>query len=442
MTQSDLVVRFIPDLNMVVGCQNLADLYPRMKKRRPIVEAALMKDGSYWGTSLPELLEDIETELTINENLLIEAGEASVGPVIGYRPTAGANLKNVRWEPKMLLPLDNPNDDVKVITVPANVDYAIQQQQNLIGYAERLTGLSDMNVGRASDRPNAPRTARQTVALLDEGNIRLNLDIQVLRDDLTAILRYIWALDSQFSPPQVFYRVTESRPNGLYDSARGFGKMTAKERGGRYDFEIKFATGAHSREARKEALIELTTQALAMPLVQTNPNAQWKLMEGLFKAYGIFDWAEYIPMPPELDLPCAPETEFPRMLQGEMVHVHPMDLDDKHIQLHTKDVESEMKAPIEDRDMEAVKMMSYHIKEHMESKAQKEQQQAVQAGMAVIAGLAGNGEEGQGGAGQSQQGQPQPQTPPGDNGAAAQALLQGQGPMSGQALEDAPQGQF
>jgi hypothetical protein len=305
----------------------------------------------------------------------------------------------MRWEPRMLLPVDNPADDIQVLQFKPDVTYAVTQQQNLIGYAERLTGISDQNLGRTSDRPNQPRTARQTVALLDEGNIRGSLDVTTFRDDLTAILRYIWALDSQYSPPQVFYRVTERRPNGLYDSARGFGKMTAKERAGRYDFEIKFATGAHSREARKQSALEIAQLLLTVPIVATNPQAQWKIADKLCKAHEIYDFASMVQKPPELPMPMAPEDEFPKMLQGEIVKVHPLDDHPTHIETHKQAVTMEMRADAPDRDYDAIHQMLYHITEHEEAAVQQAQQQQLMAGLQALGTALAPMMEGQGGAG-------------------------------------------
>lgn len=400
--RTEIVVRVFPALGNegIGGAQSLVEMYPKMRKRRPFVEAAVVKDGSYWSPGLPELLEDIEQELTVSENLLIDAGEIAVGPLIFMKPHAAANMEATRYEPKMMIPVDDPQRDVNVVNVNPNMNYVLAHQQNLIGFAERVTGINDMNSGRQSDRPNAPRTARQTVALLDEGNIRVNLDLTTLRDDLSKMLRYIWDLDTQYAPPEVFYRVTDRRAKGLFDKNK-FGKMTAKERGGRYDFDIKFATSSHSREARKQALLEMTQIFMTIPLFAQNPNAQWKWINKLCESYGIYNFAEMVQKPPDLPLPMAPEDEWPKILQGDEVHVHPGDNHQVHMDLHTKAIADEMEASPKDRDLAAIRQMMYHIQEHQVGLVQQQKQQQVMAGLnalgSVLGTVIGTAQGGQGG---------------------------------------------
>ncbi len=45
--ESGLVVRYLPELNRVVGVQDLMELYPKKRFRRPFVESSMTKDGSY-----------------------------------------------------------------------------------------------------------------------------------------------------------------------------------------------------------------------------------------------------------------------------------------------------------------------------------------------------------------------------------------------------------
>src|SRR5579875_3376529 len=46
--ERDVLVKYIPDLNLVVGIQDLRQLYPASPEVRPFVEASYQKDGSYW----------------------------------------------------------------------------------------------------------------------------------------------------------------------------------------------------------------------------------------------------------------------------------------------------------------------------------------------------------------------------------------------------------
>lgn len=377
--ESELVVRYCPELNLVIGVQDLAEMYPRKKDRRPFVEASLVKDGSYWCPGFGELLEWLQNELSANHNLFTEAGQFSVGPVIFYKPASGFDPETVRFQPGMSIASDDPNG-IKVVTLAANSEYPLAKEQTVLGYAERVTGISDMSMGRSIDRPNAPRTARQTLALLQEGDIRASLELSALREDWGLILQHIWELCQDYAPERMFFRVTEEDADGLFDTKNGFGYMTADERGGRYDFDLKFATSAASKETKKQDTLALYQLDLQNPLIAQNPRALWMLLDKVHRVFGDDDFADLIPEPPDLGLPKNPREEWAMILQGEDVHVNPMDNDQLHLLDHNKRLQDAKGDP--DRDEQAMQAMVLHVMEHMQQLQQKKMMQAMVSSLA------------------------------------------------------------
>lgn len=298
MGQIDLLVRVIPEANLVIGIQDLAAIYPKVRKRRPFVEISLIKDGSYWCPSFPELLEDMEDELTANFNNTTEAVERSVGPLIFYVPGGGFDPQSFKYEPNTAIAVENINN-VKVVEMQVNSRGAIERDHTIISMAERTTGITDMNIGRASDRPNAPKTARQTLALMEEGNVRISLDTTVLRSDLKEVLSRIWSIDTMYSPDQVFFKVVEDQDEVGFDLQEGGAMITAAERMGQFDFHLKFADSVHSREAKKQEAMTMYQMDLGNPLIANDPHALWaiskKVHEAVFKD---FNFADLVPEPP------------------------------------------------------------------------------------------------------------------------------------------------
>lgn len=361
--ESELVVRYIPELSLIVGVQDLAQMYPRMKKRRPFVEAALTKDGSYWGPSYGELLEDIEKELTVNHNLGNKAGEMSVGPVIVYRPAAGFDPEEFEYSPNTAIASDDPSG-VKLLEFKANLEYPITKEQTMIAYSERVTGQTDQTIGRAIDRPNAPRTARQTLALLEEGDVRASLDMSVLREDWGEIIEHFWHLEQMYGNERTFFRVTEEDSGGLFEVSRGGAYMKRDELEENYDFSLKFATNAYSKEQNKQNQLSLYQLDLQNPLVAQNPRALWLVLDKIHRAFGDDRFSDCIPEPPDLGLPVRPQEEWTRALQGEEIHVNPMDNDQLHLMDHNKRLAQAQADP--DRDQEAYNAMVRHAMDHME----------------------------------------------------------------------------
>jgi len=374
--EADWVVRFIPGMKEIVGCQDLLELYPKMRKRRPFVESTLIKDGTYRPKGFGALLEDLEDEATANSRLFQAAGELSVWPIIFFKPGSGMKPGAFKMSPGDAIPTEDPTS-VNVVKLMPNLDFAIARQQDIFATAERVTGITDQSLGRAVDRPNAPRTATGQLALIEEGNVRAYLDSTILREDMEQILGDFWDLDCDLVPqtePGLFFRVTEEQANGLFDVKQGGAFMTPKEFGGRYDFRLKFATSVWARNAKKQEFLAFYQACMMNPLCQQNPMALWQLLNLLAKNFDI-DFQDIIPKPPELDQPKTPEQEWTEMLEGETVQVNPQDHDDLHLQQHYQQVEDARKDP--DRDVQAIGLMVKHILDHQSQKRTKMLMQAL-----------------------------------------------------------------
>jgi hypothetical protein len=378
MRQHDFVVRYLWDLRQVIGLQSLEQLYPTKKKRRPFVESAMMADGTYWSAGLPELLINLEDELKANHNQATEAGQLAINPPIGYRPASGMNPETFKVEPGLAIPLDNPQTDVFQIQIGANMDIATWKEQTILAYGERLTGRSDMHLGRQSDRPNAPRTGVQTQMLLEAGNVRVSLDKKVLREDMAEVLSHFWDLEYMFSPEETFFRVTEEDAEGLFPVNNGGSILTLEDRDGRYDFRLNFANSVWSREAKKQMSLARYQLDLQNPLIVSDPVALWEVTNEAHEALGDPNFASLVARPPAPDRPIDPKDEWVKLLHGEEIHVNPLDNDMLHLTRHMQDLKrAETNSEGATGDPDAIKKLILHYRDHIAQLQAKKLQQAV-----------------------------------------------------------------
>lgn len=167
-----------------------------------------------------------------------------------------------------------------------------------------------------------------------EANVRSALDTRLLRHEAGTILQHFWQLDTNFAPKSVFFRVTEEDAGGLFRVRHGGAELMRSDREGRFDFRLKFATSAVSREIRRERALQLYQLDIQNPLVASNPRALWMITNRVRREFGDNRFEEIIPEPPDTELSIAPKEEFARIQQGEEIEVRPLDNDQQHITAH------------------------------------------------------------------------------------------------------------
>jgi hypothetical protein len=378
MHQHDFVVRFLWDLRLVIGVQDLAELYPLKKNRRPFVESSMMADGTYWSPGLPELLSDLEDELRANHNQATEASQLAMNPPLGYRPASGFDPETFKVEPGLAIPLNDPKNDLFQFQIHADMGIATWKEQCVLAYGERLTGMSDMHLGRQSDRPNAPRTGIQTQQLLEEGNVRISLDTKVLREDMSVVLAHFWDLEYMFASPNQFFRVTEEDAGGLFPVNNGGSILSLEDRDGRYDFRLQFANSVYSREAKKQQSLARYQLDLQNPLVVNNPLALWEVTRLAHEALGDPNFEDLVPKPAAPDMPIDPKTEWINLLHGDEIHVNPQDNDQLHLTRHMRDLQqAEKDQGGAAKDPDAIKQLMLHYRDHIAQLQHKKLEQAL-----------------------------------------------------------------
>jgi hypothetical protein len=375
MDESEILVHYCLELNRCIGVQSLAEIYPKARHKRPFGEIALNEDGTYWTMGLGEILERIGDELSANHNLFTDAGEFSVGPVIFAAPESGLNAKNFRYEPKTIITTEHP-EKINVVRMQADLSYPLAKEHAMMAMAERVTGQSEQSLGRSSDRPNAPRTASGQVLLAEMGNLRASLDTMFFRTHLEDHLRHIWALEQQFAPEGLFFRVTEEELPGTAVQ-NGFGQMEHADYKNEFDFTLKFAPSPWAKEAQGQKDLQLYQLDLANPLIVQNPKALWAVTNKMHKALGDDSFADTVPAPPDMGNPVDPKTEWTMILQGDLPEVNPMDNDDLHLADHARRLQIAEGAP-----PEAISAMQAHMQEHLAQRGQKALMQQMVTSMA------------------------------------------------------------
>jgi hypothetical protein len=148
-----------------------------------------------------------------------------------------------------------------------------------------------------------------------------------------------------------------------------------EDRDGRYDFKLEFASSVWSKEVKKEMALARYQLDLQNPLIVQNPRALWSVTRDVHEALGDPNFADLVPEPPAPDIPVDPKVEWTRMLEGEDVHVNPLDNDELHMVRHSQDFERAQRTPGTDPD--AIVKLHAHYLAHIVQLQQKKINQAV-----------------------------------------------------------------
>lgn len=317
---TEVVAFYQPDIHEILGAARLVDIFP--DGRRPFLLSQAVRDvNKIWGIGDCETLEPISREMDALHGLAMDAGAGSIGPVIFYTPGGGYNPEKHKIEPWTAIPCADPNSVKTVNLGQINLGPYMLLDQKLLGFSERVTGVTDPQMGRQSSQPNAPRTLGQQQILQGESSILMLLGIRLERETIRELFQRIWEMDKRWLQKPTFFRVTEEDPGDV---------LTEEDMQGEYDFDIGPVTMTSNRSQR----LQESMQAL-MLLQQSNmPPAYASLLKKIIVRLGHPDVAKFIPDMEKMKPPDTPEEENVRMLQGETVHVHPMDQHQQHIAIH------------------------------------------------------------------------------------------------------------
>jgi hypothetical protein len=143
-----------------------------------------------------------------------------------------ATLANTRWFlgkrgvvkadtriwPGRMLTTPNPESDIKVMQMGEVYNSMRQLEVSVMAYAERRSGISDYSLGRESSAIGDRATATGTLAIIQEGNRRFDLNVRDMRESYGAIGRMLFELNHQYRPKGLSY-VTQGPQGAMTEFA-------------------------------------------------------------------------------------------------------------------------------------------------------------------------------------------------------------------------------
>lgn len=210
-----------------------------------------------YGLSFAEVIRGIQDEANTMHNQRVDYGTIQNLPFFFYRASSTLAPFPARLRPGEGVPIDNPATDINIPHWQGSPAFGQQEEALLLQYWERVTGLTDLSLGRQPTRVGATRTAAGTSQLLSESGLRQKTALEEFQRFWTGIFEDVLALYQEYLPAGKEFRVTGRLPEYIRLKDRS-------EIQGRYDIRLTMTTQTMNRVvAREDATTVL--QALLNP---------------------------------------------------------------------------------------------------------------------------------------------------------------------------------
>jgi hypothetical protein len=213
--------------------------------------------------------------------MAINTAEVTLIPWFFYTDASGLQKhkgKDGRPGKKLAPGMGIKVDSTKDIVFPrfaVNPDHFHNWINLWVSFWERLLSIGDLQVGRQGDKS---RTATETMAVIQEGNVKHNYQSMSVRTEFLAVIRTIYDLYYQYMPlEKTFLQNGEQVPIRRSDMRR----------------PVKFRLTGSTDQSNK--LIERKEKEDFYQLTGADPNVNpVKRVEELVKAYGHSDPSEWV----------------------------------------------------------------------------------------------------------------------------------------------------
>lgn len=357
----ETVAYWQPETDLLLGASRLVDINP--DGRRGFIKSEMVRNlGSFWGKGLPEFLESINNEMDSHHNSMTGAADLAINPIVFYSPAAGVNFESFRLEGGQAIPCADPTKIVTVNFGNVNMSPTVVLQNQLLNFAENISGLTQVEMGRPFQQPNAPRTLGQQQLLQVGSGIRQLLDLRLERENLRELLNRIWDLDRRFLPDAIYFRVTEDAEPEM---------LSKEEMQGNYDFDIGPLTSTANKQQKQMEFLQSYALLAASPAVAQSPALRVELDKEVLRNIGRADLAQLLPDTEAMAPPKSPEVENALMGQGQDVDPHPGDNHQQHIAKHTAILDNLIRPSVEENILPASVIANFesHIAEHEKAMA-------------------------------------------------------------------------
>jgi hypothetical protein len=243
------------------------------------------REGRAEGIGIARRLYQMQEEIsTVHRQQIDNSTLANTRFFVGRKGAIRAGTQI--WPGRVLLTGD-PKSDL----IPYQMGDIYQSQGVLemraLSYAERASGVSDYQLGRESSVAGSGATATSTLALIQEGNRRFDLNIRDTREVLGQVGRDIILLNQMYRPSGFAFFV-QGQDGQFTEMALN---MPPEFAAARMAVELTASTATINKEVEKQSLLALMgivdgyyQKVIQAGMIMANPQVPGEIKEFIMKA--------------------------------------------------------------------------------------------------------------------------------------------------------------
>lgn len=225
---------------------------PDITGERPFKKGKFIeREGKRDGIGISRQLALLQDEISTLHNQQVDnATLANTRFFVGRR---GVVRNGTRIWPGRFLTVPDPQRDIATIPMADVYPSMNQLETSCLAYSERRSGVADYQLGRESNVLGNRATATGTLALIQEGNRRFDLNVRDVRECLGAVGKKVLLLNAQFRPEGMAYFVKGS-DGALVEQVLSLPDEFIADGIG---MELTASTATINREIEKQGLLAL-----------------------------------------------------------------------------------------------------------------------------------------------------------------------------------------
>ncbi len=264
----------------------------------PLVWQKLFPERGLYSRSVPAWLKDIQDEINTIHNQRRDAVSLSLLKMWKYRLGSRFDV-NQELFPGCMIGVLDMQDFEPVTAYEQGIIPAINEEQLLNAYVERMTGINDYTLGRESENTTRA-TATGTLAMMHNANLRIDLIVNYWRNcGLRELGEFLGELNKQFYP--VENKIEPFNPKAFLsgDLDQGMLHILISDIEGDFHYEYTGTNSFIDQVAQRQQAVFLYDILQNNPFIREHPQSLYDLTADLLRTYGKND--VYLPSPAQIE---------------------------------------------------------------------------------------------------------------------------------------------